>query len=145
MLIIRLSQSCCRLFDVACHTPINVRHCSAFPTLWRLGGPAAPSEAPPGMAKKYRKKRIKNSTRRLFVPGVPFFVSKSTRPTCIHLQKNAFFGTLGPAVGRHLGTGTQSIPAVPVSRSRNRHVQPRGEASSLVNISGGDPHLTQHC
>jgi len=39
------------------------------------------------MTKKYRKKRIKNITRRLFVPGIPFFVRKSTRPTCIHLKK----------------------------------------------------------
>jgi len=52
-------------------------------------------------------------------------------------------GTLGPAVGRLLGTGTQSIPAVPLSRSRNQHVRPRGEGSSLVNISGDGRHLTQ--
>jgi len=46
------------------------------------------------MIKKYRKKRIKNSTRRLFVPGVPFFVKKSTRPTCIHLEKKALLNLL---------------------------------------------------
>ena len=46
------------------------------------------------MTEKYRKKRIKNSTRRTFVPGVPFCVRKSEK------------GTLGSAVGRLLvGTG----------------------------------------
>ena len=54
-------------------------------------------------------------------------------------------GTLGLAVGHLLGTGTSSIPTVPVSRSRNRRVRPRGEVSSLVNIFGGGQHLTQHC
>jgi len=54
-------------------------------------------------------------------------------------------GTLGAAVGCLLGTGTQSIPAVPLSRSRNRREQPRGEVSSLVKISCGGQHLTQHC
>jgi len=46
-------------------------------------------KAPPGVPEKYRKKRIKISTRRLFVPGVPILVRKSTRPTCIHLEKKA--------------------------------------------------------
>ena len=86
MLTTRLSQSCCCFIDVARHTPINRTHCSAFPTLW---GPAGPSEAPPGLPEKYRKKRINISTRRLFVPGVPFLVRKSTRRTCIHLEKKA--------------------------------------------------------
>jgi len=94
MLTIRLSQSCCWLFDVARHTPINRTHCSAFPTLWGVGGPAGPSEAPPGVPEKYRKKRIKISTRRLFVPSVPSLVRKSTRPTCIHLEKKALLDLL---------------------------------------------------
>jgi len=46
------------------------------------------------MTKKYWKKRIRNSTRRLFVPGVPFFVRISTRPTCIHLVKKALLELL---------------------------------------------------
>jgi len=75
-------------------TRFQLTHCSAFPTLWGVGGPAGPSEAPPGMTEKYRKKRIKNSTRRLFVPGVPFFVRNSTRPTCIHLEKKALLDLL---------------------------------------------------
>jgi len=47
------------------------------------------------MTKKYRKKRILNSTRGLlFLLGVPFFARKSTRPTCIHLEKNALLDLL---------------------------------------------------
>jgi len=46
------------------------------------------------MNKKYRKKRIKNSTRRLFVPGVPFFDRKATRLTCIHMEKKELLDLL---------------------------------------------------
>jgi len=72
MLTIRPSQSCCWFFDVARHTPINRTHSRASPTVWGVRGPAGPSEAPPGVPEKYRKKRIIISARRLFVPGVPF-------------------------------------------------------------------------
>ena len=94
MLTIRLSQSCCWFFDVARHTPINRTHCSAFPTLLGLGGPAGPSEAPPGIPEKYRKKRKKISTRRLLVPGIPLLVRKSTRLACIDLEKGALLDLL---------------------------------------------------
>jgi len=59
-----------------------------------LTGRAGPSEAPPGVPEKYSKKRIKISTRRLFVPGVPFLVRESTRRTCIHLEKKALLDLL---------------------------------------------------
>jgi len=92
--------------------------------------------------RKKGKREKKISTRRLCVPGVPFLVRKATRPTCVHLEKES---TLEPAVGRLLSSGTQSIPAVPLSRARNRRLRPRGDISSLVNNSGGGRHLTQHC
>jgi len=72
----------------------------------------------------------------------PIFCQK-TNKTYMHTSGEK--GTLGPAVGRLLGTGTQCILAVRSCRSRNRRVRPRGEVSSLVNISGGGQHLTQHC
>jgi len=109
MLTIRFSQSCCLFFYVARHRPINYRHCSAFPTLWGVGGPAGPSdsvflghvkrrlrtsEAPLDVTEKYRKTRIKSSTRKLLVPGVPFCVGNPTRPACIHLEKKALMDLL---------------------------------------------------
>ena len=71
----------------------------------------------------------------------PILCQKSNKT---YMQTSGEKFTLGPAVGRFLGTGTQCIPAVRLFTSRNRRVRPRGEVSSLVNNSGGGQHLTQH-
>jgi len=71
-LTIRLGQSCCRVFDVARHTPINSTHCSAFPTLRGVEGPAGPAKVPPGTTEKNWKKREKRAREGCLCPESHF-------------------------------------------------------------------------